>query len=213
MGINLLVAIPHSLDAADVAGFADLAAASSGITDAATSLHDALTPRWAALGPLERFARIHWSEDALTEKQVTAQWAADRWVAVHWAGFTIGVGRRTIAMTHIEKFGAFLDRDLGLQMPLRRACRAFASLVGGREALYGADSSYPTERVFEWALEGMTFGAIIESLTAIAGPPATELSRCDRGTEGVRTLAGWFIDRFDGLPRRQRTPDTSRARG
>ncbi len=199
MGIDLQVTLPHTLDASAVARLPEFAALSSAITRASTDLHSALASRWSALPPVADFAALRWSDSPPTANSITALWAAHQAPGLEWAAFAIYVGRHAIVMTHIEKFGAFLDRDVGLQRPLRVACRAFAAVVGADAAIYAADSYHPTELTLEWTMRGMTFDSIVLELGVRVGPASAEIANCERDVDGARSLSGWYLDRFEEL--------------
>jgi hypothetical protein len=118
---------------------------------------------------------------------------------MRWAGFHVDFYRLYARLTHIEKYGAFLQgkryrlpAESGLQHHLRRCCRVFATTFGTCRALYLPDSgNAPVQIARKWAAEGLSFDAIASRLEREFGEQPPSLSAC--GTDD------YFIDDFAGL--------------
>lgn len=153
----------------------------------------------------ERFCRWEWE---------TARWIAGLWprrttwkdtVAAaanrglppytRWAGFSVYFFRGCLCMTHLEKYGAFLQNrryglreEAGLRLRLRRCCFAIASALGGRAALYLADTAGPAAHVSRWLHEGLSFDDIEARVREAFGPPPASFP--------TGTVDDWFVDDF-----------------
>ena len=200
MSINLQLILGHELNPEELSCWPETLESSDSLRSTCAALHSALASRWRRLEPTGESSRMMWEGERPEPTIILAAWSAERAVALKWCGFSVYAGRRAFAMIHIEKYGAFVHGDVGVQQPLRTACAALARTIGQREAIYTPDSSYDAQRAFQWVLSGASLREVEHRLREEIGPPAPDIAHCEIvvSQTGGAEVSGWYLDDFGG---------------
>ena len=206
MGVDLSVIIGHTLDA-------------DGAFELPARLSSSLPLRAAANQTEDPTATWQWGEPRfLTDPQIVSassirdEWARGHGVRLDGPGGFIwwDIGPRALYANHRSKFTGFVCEQYGLQMPVRRLCRAMAAALGSDRAIYLPDSGYRISAGADLVYRGGSFDEIASWLGELQPPSPTIGAIYDDGERGHST-DGYFIDDFADLDRVERFPTRQRA--
>lgn len=199
VGINLAAIIGHHLDAAGVVQLPQRLADSLAVSRAVNDEYAALKPRWTNL-ELDAWSWSQFSPTpSITPSTIEEGWSRRECPWLEGIGFSVNIGPRVFDAIHKEKLAGFAHDLAGIQLPIRRLCRALATELGSDRAIYLPDSAYPISTVLDMVNAGHSIDDIIARLRDEFGAPATSLAAIYTAGERGHRVNGYFIDQFADL--------------
>ena len=197
MGINLLVALSHSLEAEELVALPARVLLSVRMRSSAERLWQAMRPRWPNLRQLDEFTAFVPAE-RLSVSDVNTSWTRGKNLPTFsWAGFQLYFGKRAVEAIHIEKLWGFvLDRD-GLRTPLQMCAQALAKELRSARIMYGPDSFSPFQGTLR-VEEGASLAEILPNARRRCGDPAESIrDMADEAEELNLETRCYYVETID----------------